>query len=218
MSKQRLGEILIQMGKIDHAQLHSALGHQRRWGKKLGECLVQMGIVQEIDICQTLAKALKIPIIDLSKLDGSRITRDILNTVSLQQARTHRVVPLAIKEIRGRKRLVVASSDPTNLRIVDELQFKTGLTVLVMIAPDSDIDWFIRKQYLGETEVLPFNYISGISPIEPQGDDEKMELDPVSSIFFDAQFTGVTSIGKTGPRVSFSKSKNRSSGSKPKKS
>ncbi len=215
MSKQRLGEILIQQGKIDAAQLHSALGHQRRWGKKLGECLIQMGIVEEIEICQTLAKALKIPIIDLSKLDASRITRDILNTVSLQQARSHRVVPLAVKEIRGRKRLVVASSDPTNLRIVDELQFKTGLTVLVMIATDTDIDWFIRKQYLGETEVLPFNYISGISPIEH--DDDRLELDPVSSIFFDTEFTGVTNVGKGSPRVSFSKSKNRASGSKPKK-
>ncbi len=194
MSKVRLGELLINEGKIDETQLQSALGFQKRWGKKIGESLIQLGFLTELDLVQTLARVLKVPLIDLSKLDTGKITRAVLSQVTLQSARTHRVVPLAIKEIRGRKRLVVAMSDPTNFRVIDELQFKSGLPVLAMVTPDSDIEWFIRKFYLGDDGALSLNFVSGISPIEGEADD-RLQIDPVSSIFFDAEFTGMSKIG-----------------------
>jgi hypothetical protein len=211
MSKLRLGEYLVAEGVIDSAQLQAALGFQRRWGKKLGECLVQLGTISENKLCQILSKALKIPMIDLGKIDSSRITRDILSYIGLQTARTHRIVPLAIKEVRGKKRLVVSSSDPLNFKLIDELQFKTGFPILMMVSPESDIEWFIRKHYLGEQDALSFNYVSGASPLQPSSPDEKMEIDPVSSIFFDATFTGMTQIGKTNPAISLSRSKKNKS-------
>ncbi len=200
MSKLKLGELLVQEGKIDQVQLQSALGYQRRWGKKLGECLVQMGFIEEIQLCQSLSKALKVPLIDLSKLDASKLTKELLNSVSLQIARSQRIVPIALREIKGKKRLVVATSDPTNYKYLDEIQFKSGFPLLTMVAPDSDIVWFIRKFYLGEIDALPLNYISGISPIEGKS-DEKLVLDPVSSIFFDSEFTGMTNIGGTKSKI-----------------
>src|SRR5688572_575928 len=112
MSRLRLGEIMIQEGHIDEAQLQSALGHQRRWGKKLGECLVQLGFVPEVELARTLAKAMRLPVIDLSKIDSAKITKEILSYVSLNISRAQRIVPLAIKEIKGRRRLVLATSDP----------------------------------------------------------------------------------------------------------
>lgn len=205
MSKLRFGEIMLQEQKIDEAQLQAALGYQRRWGKKLGECLVQLGFMSEDDLVQTLSKVLKVPAISLSKLDSSKITKDVLAMVSLQTARSQRVVPLAVKEIRGRKRLVLASSDPTNIRTIDDIQFKSGLPVLIMVATDGDIEWFIRRHYLGEHEVLPHNYLDEISSSDYKMDE--MQIDPVSSIFFDAQFTGFTQIGKTNPAISVSRPK-----------
>lgn len=196
MSKVRLGELLIQENKIDETQLMSALGYQRRWGRKLGECLIQLGFIQEIELCQTLSKVLRVPLIDLSKIDNSRITKDLLNFINLQVARAQRIVPLAVKEIKGKKRLVVATSDPTNFKAMDELQFRSGLPILPMVCPDSDVEWFIRKHYLGETDSLPLNYVSGISPM-PETQDKDFQVDPVSSIFFDAEFTGMTNIGKS---------------------
>ena len=173
----------------------------------MGECLVQLGFIQEIDLCKTLSKALRIPLIDLSKIDTAKITKDLLQYVNLQTARSQRFVPLAVKEIRGKKRLVVATSDPTNFRVIDDLQFKSGLPVLPMVTVDSDIEWFIRRHYMGESDTLPLNYVSGISPINDRGDD-KLELDPVSSIFFDAEFTGMTNIG-TNPGKSDSSQKKK---------
>ena len=160
--------------------------------------MVQLQVLTEISLCQSLSKILRIPLIDLSKIDSAKITKDLLQNISLQIARSQRIVPLAIKDIKGKKRLVVATSDPTNYQVLDDIRFKSGLPVLPMVTVDSDIEWFIRKYYMGEEDSLPLNYISGVSPIDNQNSD-KLELDPVSSIFFNAEFTGMTNIGKTNP-------------------
>jgi len=196
MAKLKLGEILLAEGKIDQIQLQSALYFQRKWDKKIGQCFVQLGFIKEIDLCQTLAKSMHLPIIDLSKLDPARITKDVLSFVSLATARSQRIVPIALKELKGKIRLILASSDPTNYTVIDEIQFKTGKPVLVMISPDSDIDWFIRRFYLGEADSLSLNYVSGISAMRGTP-EEKLELDPVSSIFSDVEFTGFTNIGSS---------------------
>lgn len=197
MKKIRLGEILLSENKIDEAQLKSALAYQRRWGKKLGECLVDLHFISPQEMVQTLSRALRIPVIDVTRIDSSKITREILELISLPTARKHRVVPLAVKIIRSKKRLVIASSDPTNFSVFDEVQFKAGLPLLVMLAPDADIDWFVRKYYMNEGDVLPENYVSSISIIEDfeEGqkfeDPDKLPTDPISNIFFDEHFTNI---------------------------
>jgi len=207
MTRVRLGEILIQEGKLDTTQLQAALAYQRRWGKKMGECLVQLGFISEVELCHTLSKALRIPLIDITKIDPGRITRELLNHITIQSARANRLVPIALKEIRHKKRLVVATSDPTNYRLFDELQFKSGYPLLVMVAPDSDVEWFIRRYYMGETETLPINYISGINVMDDETTEGAAIPDPISSIFWDANFTGITNFGS--PTASGKDEKNK---------
>lgn len=194
MARKRLGDILIEKGIVDKAQLQSALEHQKRWGKKLGDCVVELGHTTEVNLVKALSAALHIPMIDVTRLDSSKITRDILDLVSIPVARRQRVVPLAVKEIRKKKRLVLATSDPLNYGIFDEIQFKTGCPTIIMVAPDSDIDWFIRKYYLSEMDALPENYVSGISVIEDSTSasgsrSDHLALDPITNIFFDDEFT-----------------------------
>jgi hypothetical protein len=186
MSKRLLGELLIEEGKIDPDQLKSALAHQKRWGKKIGEAMISLGFISERDLCKTLSKALRIPVIDVSRLDPATINADTLKYIPIQRARSQRIVPLAVKDIRGKKRLVVATSDPTNYKFLDELQFKSGLPLLVMISPDSDIDWYIRRFYLAE-ENLPKNYVSVVKINKPPE-----FIESLSSIFDDAEFTNTT--------------------------
>jgi len=195
VAKLRLGEILIAEKKIDQVQLKSALAHQRRWGKKLGDCLVDLGFVSELDLVRTLSRFLRLPLIDVTRIDSTKITKDVLDLIPLPIARKVRAIPLATREIKRKKRLVIATSDPTNFAAFDEIQFKAGLPLLVMIAPDSDIDWFLRKYYMNDGEALPYNYVSGISLIQDKTADEiseEIEMDPISNIFFDDQFTGVS--------------------------
>lgn len=195
MKKLRIGEILTAEGKIDQAQLKAGLAHQKRWGKKLGDSLVDLGFISEIDLVQSLSRFLRLPIIDVTRLDTSRITKEVLDSIPVQICRKQRIIPLAIKEVKRKNRLVIATSDPTNYAVFDEIQFKAGFPLLVMIAPDSDIDWFIRKFYMNEGDALPYNYVSGISVIETKDIDDEdsfegVRTDPISNIFNDEEFTG----------------------------
>lgn len=196
MAKLRIGEILLAEKKIDQVQLKSALAYQKRWGKKLGDCLVDLGFISELELVRTLSRFLRIPLIDVTRLESARITKEILQMIPLPVARRVRVVPLATREIKRKKRLVVATADPTNYAAFDEIQFKAGLPLLLMIAPESDIDWFIRKYYMNDGDALPYNYVSGISLIQDKEEldeaSDEFQMDPISNIFFDDEFTGVS--------------------------
>jgi hypothetical protein len=61
-----------------------------------------------------------------------------------------------------------------------------------MISPDTDIDWFIRKYYLNEPEALPLSYLHEISIIGDQETEGQAAPDPISTIFWDENFTGIT--------------------------
>lgn len=190
--RKRLGELLIESGKIDSAQLKSALAHQRRWGKKLGACLTDLGFMTEIELTSFLAQHLGLPMIDVTRIPSSKITKSLLDQIEVSLARKERVVPLALKEIKKKKRLILATSDPTNFSVFDDVQFKSGLPVIIMVAPDGDIDWFIRKYYLNETESLSENYVSGISVLEKTQPPEALAIDPISTVFYDENFTNVS--------------------------
>lgn len=203
MAKLKLGEILMAENKIDSAQLKSALAYQRRWGKRLGDCFIDLGFLTEIELMKSLANHLRLPLIDLTRVDSSKINKEILTTINVQVCRRKRIVPIAIREVKNKRRLVVATSDPTNYEVFDEVQFKAGLPVLVMISPDTDIDWFIRKYYLNE-ESIPENYVSAISLIAPAGEDfsnsDHLETDPITNIFMDDQFTSASKVSYSPSR------------------
>jgi hypothetical protein len=104
----------------------------------------------------------------------------------------HHIVPIAARELRGHKRLIAATTDPTNYKIFEDLQFKSGLPLLIFLAPSSDIEWFIRRYYLGEEYALSQNYVSTISRNEISKPVHKTPIDPISAIFEDSEFTNVT--------------------------
>jgi len=154
--KKRIGEMLIEGGAIDEYQLKAALNRQERWGKKLGETLIEMGFITEDILLKTLSKILNIPNIQIEKYD---IKKEILKLVPRKICVDNLVIPLAIKPINGKDRLIVAMADPTNYHAVDEIQFKSGLKVLPMVTTISSIKSAIGKYYPpspGEKDEISF--------------------------------------------------------------
>jgi MSHA biogenesis protein MshE len=64
----RLGDLLLEKRLISEQQLKEALEEQRRTGRKLGRVLIDIGAVSEADLHTCLATALNIPYVDLSHL------------------------------------------------------------------------------------------------------------------------------------------------------
>ena len=66
---RRLGEILVNAGKITSYELQEALRSQKILGKKLGEILVENKIISELDIIEAIEEQTGILSIDLNEVD-----------------------------------------------------------------------------------------------------------------------------------------------------
>jgi len=134
---EKLGNLLVKAGLIDEIQLQAALGHQRRWGGKLGKCLVDLGFIEEVELLKFLSEKSKIQAVDLTQ---SHIPDQAFSALPEPVAKKYGVAPVFIKEGPGSKKtLILAMSDPTDLKIVDEIQFLTGFRVEPVLSTESAI-------------------------------------------------------------------------------
>ncbi len=133
---EKLGDLLVKKGLIDQMQLRSALGHQRRWGGKLGKCLVDLGFLREEQMLKFLAENFHMKAVDLTR---SHIAPQTFKMVPESVARKYEVVPVVVRDVGGKKSIVLAMSDPSDLQAVDEIQFLTNAKVEPVLATDSAI-------------------------------------------------------------------------------
>ncbi len=160
--KKRLGEILMERGLIDSDQLNAALAHQRQWGMRLGTALVAKGFVAEGTLTRVLSESLGFPMVDLSKVV---VDSKALALVPRRTCEQHDVLPLALKEEKGRKILLLAMADPLNVAVVDEIGFTTDTVVKPAIAQISSLEQAIRRYYYGQrVDIAPLNFASKLAP------------------------------------------------------
>lgn len=145
----KLGEILKQAGIIDDFQLNSALSYQRHWGGRFGESLIKLGYLTEGNLQNFLARQFGLPQVELS---GRKIPEDVLAYIPAVKAREFLVIPVERREISGAMHLVVAMTDPTNLMVIDSLQFLTGCRIKPALAAAEAIRNGIDRYYGSETD------------------------------------------------------------------
>jgi type IV pilus assembly protein PilB len=86
-------------------------------------------------------------IIDLSKMN---IERAAINKVSASTARFYNIMPVKIE----RDSVVVATKDLSNMALVDDLRFVSGLNIRMVLAKEEDIKKAIEQYYGKEEESL----------------------------------------------------------------
>lgn len=145
-TKKKLGDLLVEAGLIDEIQLRAALAHQKQWGGRIGAILISMGFITEEKLLKFLSSHLQLPAVDFKKV---RVQEDVLKLISVDIAKKHHVLPIAIWQEGTKKYLLLAMSDPTNLVAIDEIQFITNLHVKPAIATDTAIGEGIRYYYEG---------------------------------------------------------------------
>ncbi|HEB88775.1 MAG TPA: hypothetical protein ENI85_04320, partial [Deltaproteobacteria bacterium] len=142
----RIGEILVEAGVIDEMQLAAALGEQARWGRRLGVTLIKMGMVEEGHLVRALAKQLDLPVASLA---GKRIADDVIALVPAKVATEHGVVPLFVKREGRTSQLYLGMEDPSNLAVLDDLSFRTGMEVHPVMVGPTELGQAIDRYYLG---------------------------------------------------------------------
>ncbi|HKJ05352.1 MAG TPA: hypothetical protein VJ974_07145 [Geopsychrobacteraceae bacterium] len=142
----KLGEMLLQAGLIDQFQLDSALSYHRNVGGRIGTALVKLGYIPEEKILEFLAKQSQFPRVDLHAVD---IPRTVLSMIPVAKLYKCMVLPLELKMDGAGKMLVVAMTDPTNLFLIDDLQFMAGCRVSPVVAAEAEILSALNRYFPG---------------------------------------------------------------------
>lgn len=138
--RKRIGEMLIEAGKLTNEDLSKALDIQKTSNKKIGEILVDQGLVIEDDLIINLALQYQVPYI---KLENYEITPDILNVIPKGLAKKYNCLPL--DRIGDLISFVV--SDPTNLYDLKQQESFLNCTMQFFVTNPSSLDEAINKYY-----------------------------------------------------------------------
>ncbi len=145
---KKLGEILIEQGKISREQLEKALKEQTNSKldqKKIGNCLIDLGYITEEDAVKALGLQFNLPVMHLK---GLRIKPGVLDLIPENLAKKFNIIPL----FKIEKELTLALSDPTDLHLLDIVSSETRCTVIPVLAPYSEISKTIEKHYSQKVE------------------------------------------------------------------
>ena len=112
--KIRIGDLLIQNGVITEDQLMTALGEQKKSGRKLGRTLIDLGYVDEDSLLTLLSRQLEIPFVQLKHY---QFNQDLIKKLPEAQARRFRAIVL--DEQQGT--LLIGMADPMDLFALDEI-------------------------------------------------------------------------------------------------
>jgi MSHA biogenesis protein MshE len=141
--KIRVGDLLVEKELITEAQLMDALAEQNRTGKKIGQVLTDLKFVSEDKLLSCLSDHFHYPYVDLNRY---KIQADVVRILPETYARRYRCIVLA-EQPGG---LLIGLSDPTDLKIIDDLQRQLKRLVLpAFISEDillTTLDSIYRRQ------------------------------------------------------------------------
>ena len=140
-----IGQILVENGFINEKQLQEALDKQKQsGGKMLGDVMLEMGLVSETQLAQALSIRLKVPFVDLAAV---QINKDAVMKIPEATAREKTVIAFDMHN----NRLMVASNDPINFYIFEELKVQTGMEIIPQISTKTQIEEAIGRFYSQQT-------------------------------------------------------------------
>jgi Type II secretion system (T2SS), protein E, N-terminal domain len=142
--RMRLGEQWVASGLLASAQVESALAYQGQWRCRLGEAAMAMGLLAPEQLLITLAQQLQVPFIRREGLE--RIPKGMVLCVPARVLARLRVCPLRVEwrdQVRGT--VYVATGEPGNLSMLDEMAFATSCTVRPVLALAEDIDQVLLR-------------------------------------------------------------------------
>jgi general secretion pathway protein E len=138
--RKRLGEMLIERGKLDAAGLDRALRIQADSGEKLGVLLVTLGVVAQRDVSEALADQLGLPLVEAAGYPELPILEE---RVSARFLRESRALPLAEDE----SELALAMADPTDEYTVNAFEMVTGRKVRPQVAIPTELEAALERLY-----------------------------------------------------------------------
>ena len=145
MSTRRIGQIFVDMGFITDQQLQLLLEEQHQQpGALLGKLAEDMTLITDEQLAQALGEQMNMKVVTLG---DEPIAPDLLEKLTETMAQLYRVIPVKFDG----HRLTVATCDPQNLSIQDELRTFLGFDIEMVVASEREIKASIERFYSSES-------------------------------------------------------------------
>ena len=170
----RLGDLLVEMGKLTLEQLEEAL-EQHKYAadasdpsckKRLGQILVELEYITEKDLVECLGRQLGLPHVWLRK---GLIDPKVVPLIPKDKAELYQVIAM----FRVGDDLTVAMSDPQSLFVIDQLTAITGCRVQPVVCRQEEVQQFINEYY--DKAIGMDQFLSSLDETDVELITEKME-------------------------------------------
>jgi len=164
-----LGEILVAEGVTTPEMIAMALSRTRNTGERIGEALVALGAASREDVLGAVALQHNLPYLSRDELPSPL---PVIKNLSAKYLRQYVVCPVSVDGTV----LTVATAEPLNPVIVDDLQQATGLTVRIAVSPPEGILESIDRAYDGSATPLQ-RIVEGMEEERgPEGEEDVSHL------------------------------------------
>jgi len=148
MAIRRIGQIFVDLGFITDEQLVMLVEEQNQHpGQLIGRIAADMGLINEDQLVVALAEQFRIKSFDLEGLVLKPETKTLITDV---MAQLYRVIPLQLEN----NELTLATCDPQNLSIRDELRRFLGFEISLVVSAESQVNKTLDKYYNEEIESM----------------------------------------------------------------
>ena len=146
MAARRLGQILVDLGYINDEQLEMLIEEQNQnEGQLIGSIAEEMGLVTEEQLIAALAEQFGLQAEDI---EGKEPDEDARALVNDSMAQLYRVIPLAVND----GVVTLATCDPQNLAMQDELRRFLGCKIQLVVASEGQVLRAIDKYFNEDVE------------------------------------------------------------------
>ena len=133
-------QVLVEKGLVTVEDIDTAERVREDQGLRLDQALIQNGALSEQDFLKVMGERLDFEIVDLP---NSTIEDEAIRSLPSRFVYRNHLAPIA----RENGTLKVATSDPFDLYVFDEIKLLTSLQVSPVLAPRDEIDKVIKDHY-----------------------------------------------------------------------
>ena len=133
-------QVLVEKGLVTVEDIDTAERLREDQGLRLDQALIQNGALSEQDFLKVMGERLDFEIVDLP---NATIEDEAIRSLPSRFVYRNHLAPIA----RENGTLKVATSDPFDLYVFDEIKLLTGLQVSPVLAPRDEIDKVIKDHY-----------------------------------------------------------------------
>jgi len=171
-----IGTHLVEQGVVSRPDLDRAVVEQRTSGERLDRVLVRLGMATRAQVLAAIGEQFHIPVVDLTTVE---VDSAVLGTLPSKLVFKQRCVP--IRKDNGT--LTVATSDPSDFSVIDELRLLTGSSIELVLADEEELQRFIRANYgVGGDTLDAMDRAAGTIEAKPEGEAAELEQAQEASV------------------------------------